>query len=70
MDYAYSAEWSESQTAPMKGWLTEIWKRMDGEEPDQDFLEYILVSLPSAERKMQEIHVDISHMFINYISLC
>lgn len=44
MDYAYAAEWSEVQTGPMKAWLSETWTAMDGEEPDQDFLEYILVS--------------------------
>ncbi len=44
LDYAHSLDWSESQVDAMKGWLSTTWMALEGDEPDQDFLEYIMVA--------------------------
>jgi hypothetical protein len=43
MSYSYQAEWPESQTESMREWLASTWKTLDGNEPEQDFVEYIMV---------------------------
>ena len=48
LDYAHSLDWSESQVDAMKAWLSSTWMALEGDEPDQDFLEYIMVrSIPN-----------------------
>lgn len=43
LEYSHSMDWSESQVDTMKSWLSTTWVAMDEDEPDQDFLEYIMV---------------------------
>jgi hypothetical protein len=44
LEFAYPTAWDESQTDAMKGWLATAWMSLDGEEPEADFLEYVMVS--------------------------
>lgn len=43
LEYSHSMDWSESQVDTMKSWLSTTWVAMEEDEPDQDFLEYIMV---------------------------
>ena len=46
MDYFFEGDWTNESHSVMKGWITDKWKETsDGENPDQDFVEYILVSI-------------------------
>jgi hypothetical protein len=43
LEYSYPMTWEDSQTEEMRGWLANTWAVLDGEEPDQDFLDYVMV---------------------------
>ena len=43
MEYSYPNEWVESLTENMKAWLSSTWTTLDGEAPEPDFVEYIMV---------------------------
>ena len=43
-NFSFTSEWSDQVQLEVKSWLTEKWTEIAGEAPDQDFLEYILVS--------------------------
>lgn len=43
MSYSFTGDWSEALQQSLKSWLIETWTKINGEAPDQDFVEYILV---------------------------
>jgi hypothetical protein len=45
MDFSFAGEWSDADGDSMKTWLADAWNKIDPEEPEQDFLEYIMVSV-------------------------
>ena len=51
LEYSHSMDWSESQVESMKSWLSTTWVAMEEDEPDQDFLEYIMVCTLLAQNR-------------------
>ena len=45
MDYFYDGEWNNDILAQMKLWISEQWRVSEGVAADQDFVDYILVTL-------------------------
>lgn len=53
-EFSFPTTWDEAQTDAMKGWLAEAWINLDGDEPEQDFLEYIMVWGSKYEHEMTD----------------
>eukprot|EP00598_Pedospumella_elongata_P001343 CAMPEP_0184974650 /NCGR_PEP_ID=MMETSP1098-20130426/6084_1 /TAXON_ID=89044 /ORGANISM="Spumella elongata, Strain CCAP 955/1" /LENGTH=543 /DNA_ID=CAMNT_0027497263 /DNA_START=21 /DNA_END=1652 /DNA_ORIENTATION=+ len=64
LDYAHSLDWSESQVDAMKAWLSTTWMALEGDEPDQDFLEYIMVMIKT-QKKMHELQAELKDLGVD-----
>jgi hypothetical protein len=43
MDFFFGGDWDEANQDIVRKYISELWLQIDGEAPDQDLLDYVMV---------------------------